>query len=231
MNRRHIFQILALAPLVGLLGCDEINVMESKYSDITLPEFSDTNLHKLLDALLAAYESKGMSVSDSLLSPLHEEELKHQCSWFPGYLPPQIISLYAWRGGQVKDAWETEFPFWFRDMSFCSIERAEQEYISMMQSYGSLPDDHEMLKYSFPFASFNGGWYVIPTRGQPFSSALKAPVICVLQGIDIYYFSIEAMVSTCIDWVKHDKYGLDSTLPPDVEMNIWRKHNPGIFLG
>ena len=99
----------------------------------------------------------------------------------------------------------------------------------MMESYGIFPADHELLKYSFPFAAFNGGWYVFPTRGQPFSSSLEAPIIGVLQGIDIYYFSIETMVSTCIDWVSHEKYGADSSLPGDVERKIWQKHNPGVF--
>ena len=203
--------------------------MKDLYSNITLPEFSNDNLHKLLDKLLAAYESKGMSVSDSLLPPIPELELVKKCNWFPGKLPPQIISLYSWRGGQEKDAWESEFPFWFRDNSFCSIERAEDEYKSMMESYGSYPQDHELLKYSFPFAAFNGGWYVFPTKGQPFSSSLKAPIISVLEGIDIFFFSIESMVLTCLDWVSHEKYDADYTLPEDIEMKIWRKHNPGIF--
>lgn len=99
----------------------------------------------------------------------------------------------------------------------------------MMESYGTIPEDHFMLKHSFPIASFNGGWYVLPTKGHRFSKNLTAPIISVLQGIDVFFYSIETMVSTCIDWVNHEKYDKNYTLPEDVEMSIWRKHNPGIF--
>jgi len=229
MNRRDFVKMSVAGCFIGIHGCEEEGLMENPYRNISLPEFSGKNLHVLLDELLEAYESKGMHVSDSLLAPLSQSELIDRCSWFPGELPPEIISLYSWRGGQLKDAWESEFPFWFRDNSFCSVERAQFEYKSMMDSYGIYPEDHELLKYSFPFASFNGGWYVFPTQGQPFSATLKAPIVGVLQGIDIYYFSIETMVQTCIDWVSHDKYDADSSMPDKIEREIWQKHNPGIF--
>ena len=229
MKRRDLVKFCVASCLSGVAGCENENQAKDLYSNINLPEFSSENLHMLLDRLLHAYESKEMHVSDSLLPALSKAELVERCKWFPGELPPEIVSLYSWRGGQEKDAWESRFPFWFRDNSFCSIERAELEYKSMMASYGIYPADHELLKYSFPFAAFNGGWYVLPTKGQPFSSTLKAPVIGVLQGIDIYYFSMERMVSTCIDWVIHEKYGRESSLPGDVEHEIWQKHNPGIF--
>jgi len=229
MNRRDFVKICSSLGCYGITGCDKNKPMTDLYLSVTVPDFSSENLHKLLDRLLAAYEAKEMNVSDSLLAPISESELVKRCGWFPGKLPPEIVSLYSWRGGQKKDAWESEFPFWFRDNSFCSIDRAEREYKSMMESYGVYPENHELLKYSFPFASFNGGWYVFPTKGQPFSSNLKAPIISVLQGIDIHFFSMEKMASTCIDWVNHEKYGADYSLPEDTEMNIWHKHNPGIF--
>jgi len=229
MNRRDFIKILSLLSFYGVGGCEKKMPMNDLYQDVSVPDFSSENLHNLLDKLLEAFEAQGMKVSGSLLAPIPEPELVEKCSWFPGKLPPEIVSLYAWRGGQEKDAWESKFPFWFRDNSFCSIERAEIEYKSMMESYGVYPEDHELLKYSFPFASFNGGWYVFPTNGQPFSSNLKAPIISVFQGIDIFFFSIEKMVSTCIEWVISEKYNSDHSLPEDIEMNIWRKHNPGIF--
>jgi hypothetical protein len=203
--------------------------MENLYPDVSVPEFSSENLHRLLDALVYAYESNGLRVSKSLLPPLSQSDLEKQCSWFPGELPQEIISLYSWRGGQEQEAWDEEFPFWFRDNSFCSIDRAKREYKSMMETYGAYPEDHELLKFSFPFAAFNGGYYVLPTKGQPFSTNLKSPIVSVLQGIDIHYYSMELMVSTCIDWVSHDKYQADHSLPEDIEMEIWEKHNPGIF--
>ena len=229
MNRRSFLISSSSLTALFALGCDNKDIMNNQYSDIKLPEFSSENLHELLNSLLSAYEQKDMKVSESLLPGLSEGELREKLNWFPGEVTPELISLYGWRGGQEKDAWESEFPFWFRDNSFCSIERAESEYRSMMDSYGSYPEDHELLKYSFPFASFNGGWYILPTKGQSFSTNLKAPIISVMQGIDIHYFSIEQMVRTCIEWVQHEEYGEDYTLPEEIEIQIWQKYNQGIF--
>ncbi|MDO6545561.1 hypothetical protein [Photobacterium sanguinicancri] len=197
--------------------------------NIKLTKFSKENLHQNLNRLLNAFESKGMNVEGSLLPPIPEIELRERCSWFPGDLPNEIVALYEWRGGQEKDTWESEFPFWFRDNSFCSIARAEFEYKSMMESYGKYQPDHDMLKYSFPIAAFNGGWYVIPTRRHNLNSVLKRPVISVHQDIDIYFYTIEKMVETCAEWVEHDNYSPDGLYPESVEMQIWRKHNPAIF--
>lgn len=229
MNRRRFIEML-IGAFVGvqLIGCNE-HSKEKKHMDIKLPPFSKANLHKYLDQLLKTFESKGMKVSDTLLSPVSETELKELCSWFPGELTEEIIALYAWRGGQREDAWETEYPFWFRDNSFCSLERAEREYKSMMETYGTIEQDHYMLKHAFPIASFNGGWYVIPTKGHNLNSALKRPVISVHEGIDIYFYSIEKMVETCTEWVQHKNYEKDGLYPAEIELDIWRKHNPGIF--
>ena len=229
MRRRDLLRFGLAACLAGAAGCQDRSGNFDPYAKVSLPPFSADNLHRLLDRLLAAFEARDMPVADSLLPPLSQAELIKRCAWFPGELPPEIVALYAWRGGQEKDAWETEFPFWFRDNSFCSIERAEQEYKSMMASYGIYQETRELLQYSFPFAAFNGGWYVLPTRGQPYSASLAAPVIGVLEGIDIYYFSIETRVATCVDWVGHDSYAAGVSLPESVEMSIWQKHNPGIF--
>ncbi len=223
---------LSLGAFVGayLVGCDDSSHQKSvKHMDITLSPFSKANLHEKLDRLLSAFESKGMKVSDTLLPSVSESALRKQCSWFPGELTEEIIALYGWRGGQKNDAWETEYPFWFRDNSFCSLERAEREYKSMMETYGTIEQDHHMLKHAFPIASFNGGWYVIPTKGHNLNLALEKPVISVLEGIDIYFYSLEKMVETCIEWVQHKNYKKDGLFPAEVELEIWRKHNPGIF--
>ncbi len=230
MNRRDLLKLLALVSFTGLPGCDRNGPNQDQYAKFSPPAFSHENLHRLLDALLSAYENKGMRVGDTLLPAVTESNLIKQCQWFPGDLTPELVSLYAWRGGQEKDAWNTEFPFWFRDNSFCSIQRAKSEYHSLMQTYGSILWGEKWLKYAFPIAAFNGGWYVIPTRGQPFSQALKTPIISVMEGIDIFFYSIETMVHTCLDWVRHEDYGHKQALPAEVEMEIWRKHNPGIFM-
>ena len=115
-------------------------------------------------------------------------------------------------------------------MSFCSLARAEDEYASILSSYGWIPGRRGLLKYAFPFAEFNGGWYVMPALGHPFNLSLACPIISVFEGIDVYYYSLELMVNTCIEWVSHPEYSADGSLPHEIELEIWRKHNPGIFV-
>lgn len=191
--------------------------------------FSPARLHANLDRLVGAFEQKGMPVSGGLLPPVPEDALRKACGWFPAELPLELVALYGWRGGRVSGARETEFPLLFRDCAFASVETARAEYANIMASYGANPTDHALLKYSFPFAEFNGGWLVFPCKGQSLDSRLKAPVVSVFQGIDVWFYSIERMVLTCLDWVSHEKYVRHSHLPQKEEMEIWRNHNPGIF--
>jgi hypothetical protein len=120
-------------------------------------------------------------------------------------------------------------------MQFTSLERAKEEYQSMIASYG-VGNSRELegieLRTSFPFASFNGGWYVVPCTGHDLDAEHAYPVVSVFQGIDVYFHSIESMLTTCIDW------RLASTLVDDaweleegLERAIWRKHNPGVLGG
>lgn len=191
-------------------------------------------LHHLLNELCNSFENKGHAVTPSLLEPLSEEELKNKCkSWFPAEIPASIKELYTWKAGQRNDAWAEEFPFWFRDMSFISLEQAESEYKSMNQFYGvenTIETDGVLLKDCFPFAAFNGGWFVIPASNNKWSTKFDEPVICIFQGISQYYHSINKMVKTSIECVQHPSW---STEEPDIgedeEMVIWKKHNPGIF--
>ncbi|EEW10057.1 SMI1/KNR4 family protein [Vibrio mimicus] len=192
------------------------------------------DLHRLLNELCACFESKGHLVASSLLAPLTEKELEAKCaSWFPGEIPTAIKDLYTWKGGQGHNAWEEEFPFWFRDMSFISLDQAEAEYESMNQSYGvenTLEEDGVLIKDCFPFAAFNGGWFVIPASKSKWSNSFDEPVICIFQGIEQYYHSIDKMVKTVIECIQYPTWSTEeSYIPEDIEMKIWKKHNPGIF--
>jgi hypothetical protein len=191
-------------------------------------------LHQLLEELCNSFEKKEHNVFPSLLPPLSEQEIELRCKgWFPSKIPKGINNLYTWKGGQEKDAWEEEFPFWFRDMSFISLEQAESEYKSMNESYGvynTLEEDGVLLKDCFPFAAFNGGWFVVPASKNKWSHKFSEPVICVLQGIEMYYHSIEKMVKTSIECVQHTTWSTEeSDLDEKIEMQIWKKYNPGIF--
>lgn len=243
-DRRRFLIFLGLAS-AGIGGCDRANSgrdhtasdrldgYRSLNTDIPkIAPFSSRRLHELLDELRNAYEDKGLQVSRTLLPPIEESQLRSMCDWYPDELPMELVSLYGWRGGQEPGPWElddADHPFWFRDCAFSSIDTARVEYQSMMETYGANPEDHDLLKYSFPFAAFNGGWMIIPTRKQNLDRRFDRPIIFVLQGIMVFFYSIELMVATCIDWVRHPSYDESGGLTNSVEKEIWRRHNPGIF--
>ena len=185
-----------------------------------------------LDALLQEYELKGYAMSASLQPGLSPIEIQDICSWFPVKLPELLIEMYEWRNGQAQGPWEEKYPFWFRDVAFSSLNTAEFEYNSLMDSYGALNNperDGIDLSTCFPFAALDGGWYVLPCAGQNLDKKSSQPVISVLEGIEIYFHSINSMLDTCIDWVKHTDYSISDHLEREIELEIWRKHNPGIF--
>jgi hypothetical protein len=234
MKRRQFLEVFWLLAASGAVtACSQSErSSEERITSKTGPPFSADRLHQLLEDLRLAYEGKSLNVSDTLLPPLNENDLRKRCDWFPGEIIPELLALYSWRGGQEPGPWDladTDHPFWFRDYAFSSLAIAETEYQSMMASYGQTPEFHEMLKTCFPFAAFNGGWLVIPTMPHNFDRALSRPIVSVMEGIDVFFYSIEKMVETCIDWVSNPAYTGDGTLPENVEHEIWRKHNPGVF--
>ena len=196
---------------------------------VSIPPFDAARFGSLLEELRLAYEAIGHYVSPTLRPGLKPDEIHARCKWFPTEVPEELLALYGWRNGQEGDAWNNDYPFWIRDCTLSSLEVAELEYGRIMQTYGSYPEDHEMLKYSFPFAAFNGGWMVLPCNGHNLFQAYKRPVIFVLQGINIYFYSIELMVRTCIDWVRAGR-SEDGVIVfgEDLEMKIWEQHSPGI---
>ena len=192
-----------------------------------------SQIRELCEQLLAAYQAKGQDPSSELLPGLPDGEISAQTSWFPSKLPEHLYALYRWRNGQPQGTWNTERVFWFRDMQFTSLERARFEYESMMDSYGvgnSRESEGIELRSCFPFASFNGGWYVMPCDGQDLDARHSYPVVSVFQGIGIHYFSLESMLKTCIEWILASTWReRHPELPRQAEMAIWQKHNPGLF--
>ncbi len=189
-------------------------------------------VHELLEDLRVAFENIGKSVTRDLAPPLTDEELRKRCAWFPGEIASEIFSLYSWRGGQQLRAEESFAPFWFRDTIFSTPEAAAVEYQSMMETYGDLLTPGMIgvdLAHCFPFAAFNGGWYVFPCGGQALETSRSRGIVAVFQGIDVYYYSLVKMLETCRDWVRHPRYVAQGADWANIEMEIWREHNPGIF--
>lgn len=237
MDRRtFLASAIGLPGLFAACGAREEQQLPVLYPSIPpLPpaDVSHARLHALLEELRTAYEARSLHVSATLLPGLTREEILARCGWFPSPLPEELIALYTWHNGQEQGVWEEEYPFWFRDMGFSRLELAKEEYAMMAGSYGSEPLQPSLdgvdLQHCFPFAAFNGGWYVFPCKGQALSREHPRPIIAVFEGIDVYFHSFESMLRTCIDWVRHPAYGKGSSLPEGIEMEIWRRHNPGIF--
>jgi hypothetical protein len=192
--------------------------------------FSRVKLIEGLETLRLAFEAKAHHVTESLLPAVEEHELRKRCAWFPAPLPVEITALYSWHEGQPLGPWDTKYPFWFRDYGFSSLATAEHSYERIMDSYGADPPHRELLRGAFPFAEFNGGWLVLPTAPGGFGG-LERPVISVHQGINVFFYSINAMIDTSIDWVSHPSWNDEGLYPASLELEIWRKHNPGIFAG
>lgn len=189
-----------------------------------------SGIQSKLTVLLSAYKEKGYNLQGSMAPGLSKTEIQSKTSWFPSTLCPEIIELYMWHNGQHSDPAEVEFPFWFRDNAFISIENSKDVYEEIVKVYAEDNDpdrDGVDLLKCFPFASFNGECYLIPCCPQRIDGDHVRPVIN--QNGEIYYYSIETMVSTVIDWVKHPDYKMFEHLPQEVELYIWRLHNPGIF--
>jgi hypothetical protein len=234
MNRRRFLKLTG-ATLAGLElpGCDSSDrARNATHMPDSAPPFSSVRLHDRLDKLLDAFEAKGLRVSDTLLPPIPEAELRSLCSWFPERLPEELVSLYSWRGGQHPGPWdisEPDHPFWFRDYAFSSIESAESSYSSLMAASNQYPEFHDLLVHCFPFAEFNGARLVMPTKANGLEPKLPRPIISAFEGIDVFFYTIESMVSTCVDWVSHPRYRSDPAEWQAIELQIWRDHNPGIF--
>lgn len=190
-------------------------------------------IHQKLDTLLQAYESKGILVNQQLSPAMTEQDLKAQCGWFPETLPIEIIALYTWRGGQDTQ-WVTQ-PFWFRDTIFCDLKIAKENYQRIVVPYAEDGEEDpdlgwEYLRQAFPFSSFDGAVYVIPSQNYVADERLARPIISVHEGVQAVFESLETMLDTCIEWVENGTYNEeDEFLEINNEREIWVKHNSTFF--
>lgn len=246
MLRRHLLAGTSAMAAWLMTGCREQHPSPMQASPMprsprypSIPPLSGTpadpaRIHQRLEELRLSYEAIGEAVSADLQPPISHEALAAQCSWFPGEIAEEIYALYAWRGGQLErdDEPAPSALFWFRDRIFSTPDIARHEYQSMMETYGPY-NSPEMsgvdLKSCFPFASLYGGWYVFPCGGQAIDPAHPRAIINVFQGVDIYFHSLESMLQTCIEWVRHPQYRSRDAAWDHLEIDIWQKNNPGLF--
>lgn len=187
----------------------------------------------LCEQLADAYTLAGVDVRANLRPGISRAEVLEALAPLRLVVPEEVIELYGWRNGHILcDDYERSLRF--RDDPFLCIDRAVDEYADIQEYYGihsTLDDDRIDLKAVIPISSFEGAWDVVVCGAHLHGGHMDHPVIHVHQGVTLYYHSIEAMLRTNIDWVSSPHWEQFGSLPRDVEMAIWQRHNPGIFSG
>jgi hypothetical protein len=82
----------------------------------------------------------------------------------------------------------------------------------------------------FPFASFEGAYYVLTAEPDAFDPRYERPVVSLFEDEGVYFLSLSRMLDTAIDWIEqgvHKPAG--GSVEMEREMAIWQKHNPGVF--
>lgn len=123
--------------------------------------------------------------------------------------------------------------FRFRDQTFLDVSGSLREY-ALIQEYWADRSDGVRFGFEFrdvfPFAAFMGGRYAVVCGNHSLPSPAQHPVVDVSHGsIGLFFHSLHTMVATCIEWVRHPSWSNETELPADVELEIWLRHNPGVF--
>jgi hypothetical protein len=196
---------------------------------------ADSPLVPLLDALRDEFRTRGLEVDRHLRPGLSRDAVVERTRELGLSVPDEIVELYGWHDGQSDEAEFAPDAFQFRDNAFISLERAIVERGQILEFYGGYDTDEYVplgfdLEQCFPFATYMGSWHVVVCGPHTLASAHPHPVVNVYQGIVVFFHSIELMLRTCIDWVRHPRWSPESHLglADDVELEIWRRHNPGL---
>lgn len=183
------------------------------------------------EQLADAFETKGVPIRQTLRPGASRDHVIGVAAALGIELPEEVVDLYEWHNG-VLDTVADGDSLVFRDNTFISVDAASAEYASIQKYYGvhsSIESDRVDLKACFPIARFEGSWYVVACGGHLHGQAMQHPVISVFQGVDLFFYSVENMLRTCISWVSHPAWAQHAGVPQDVEMELWRKHNADIF--
>lgn len=201
------------APLWETGGCDNKCVLSEK-----------------LDRLAAAFEARGIPVTSNLRPGVTGQELDDLADRLGVDLPPAFRDLYMWRNGHIDPAAPNVLVF--RDNTFLSLDEIPDLHAHTLAGYGPYLADLDLefdLAQCVPIAHFEGSIYGVVCGPHALTDRSLHPVVGIFQGIDMYFYSIETMVDTCIEWVEQPDYEQYGTAPN--EHAIWNKHNPGVFPG
>lgn len=189
-------------------------------------------LEQKLDRLVDAFESHGVRVRSNLRPGASEAQLDSLSRELGVMLPDQFRALYTWRNGHVDQTSDNLLAF--RDNIFIGLEAIGEVHETVVSTYSRRPGDDETASFGVdpeqcvPFAEFMGAAYLVACGPQSLTKRDPHPVLSAYHGVDLFYYSIESMVDTCIDWVEQPDYMPEFREAPD-ELTIWQRHNPGIF--
>lgn len=181
-----------------------------------------------LNTLISIIQDRGFPINECLQPGLSREAIAIQTSHLPFDFPQELYTLYQWRNGTNLDC---QFSF-FRDQLFLPLEEALKSYDEIAHYYveelEELNIDWEIdLRYCFPFASFEGSYYVLVCDSV---EAKEGQIFNIFEGIEKYFNSFSTMLATGIAWGQQGvikPYGIE--LSPELELEIWRRYNPGVF--
>ena len=187
---------------------------------------------ELLDELRVEFVRHGRNVDRHLEPGLSRDELVERVRSLEMTLPDDLIEMYAWRNGQGADAEMSPDAFAFRDNAFVDVDGVLREYPLIQEYHAPEPDAVPYgfdLEKVFPFAAFMGSSLVVVCGPHTLASPHPNPVASVHQGVDLFFHSLESMLRTCLEWIRHPGWTTSSLLPDQAEREIWFRHNPGVF--
>jgi len=166
-----------------------------------------------LEKTMAAH---GYDPKASFRPGLTRAEIDRRTKGLPFRLPEELYRLYEWHDGSP------EGPLIFRDHRLSPLEEGIRNG-AFLRRYEEPP--------AFPFADFEGSFLLVPVAGYGAHASLERPVIHLHESRDVYFYSVPLMLDTAIDWIREGVLGPGGEHAPDErkELEIWRRHNPGVF--
>ena len=188
---------------------------------------------QLLEELREAYLQKGVNVDQYLLPGLSREEIVTKLRPLNIPIPEDLIQLYSWRNGQSEYAdWERD-SLKFHDTTFINLDASLKHYDRFRREYGegcTIENIGFDIDFAFPISYQDAAWYVMVCGPHKFPISQLHPIVYIYYGIAPMFFSMEAMLRSCIDEILQSTVLADATLNIDMLKwkEIWEHHNPGI---
>lgn len=154
---------------------------------------------------------------EELAPGMDPEEIRRRTAGLGFPFPDELVHLYAWRDGSPEGG---EL-FLFRDHVMTSVAAGIENLRWTAGTYG--------VEDAFPFAAFEGSFLVLPSSPYAIEPLLERPVVSVFEGVDVHYLSFTHLLDTVIEWLERGAHAPGGRVDPDLEMEIWRANNPGLF--